>query len=156
MSAIDLTSTRFANLNDSNYAEWVIRMEAILVRRGLWSVINLEVDKVDAEGAEKDASMIAAEKEKLLKKRDATKMAEARAELILRVDDGQLAHMRSQDPLDIWETLGRVHRAAGFATSLALRRKFLTAKKQPEQSMQAWIGQIQAIAFRMEEAGIDI
>ena len=47
-------------------------------------------------------------------------MDEARAERILCVEDGQLSHMRSQDPLEIWETLERVHCVAGFATSLAL------------------------------------
>ena len=53
-------------------------------------------------------------------------------------------------------TLERVHRAAGFATSLALRRKFLMAKKAGDQTMQAWIGQTQSLAFRMTEAGIAV
>ncbi|KAJ6470923.1 hypothetical protein C8R45DRAFT_762484, partial [Mycena sanguinolenta] len=72
--------------------------------------------------------------------RDTGKMAEARAELILRVEDGQLAHMTARDPMEVWENLERLHRAAGFATSLALRRKFLTAKKMAEETMEAWIG----------------
>ncbi|KAJ7125744.1 hypothetical protein C8R43DRAFT_830390, partial [Mycena crocata] len=51
-------------------------------------------------------------------KRDGTKMAEARAEMILRVEDGQLAHMTSRDPMVVWETLERTHRAPGFAMQL--------------------------------------
>ena len=47
-------------------------------------------------------------------------MAEARAEIILRVEDGQLVHMASRDPMEIWQTLERIHQAAGFATSLSL------------------------------------
>ena len=41
-------------------------------------------------------------------------------------------------------------------TSLTLCWKFLTAKKSTVQSMQAWIGHIQSLAFCMEEAGIEV
>ncbi|KAJ7353480.1 hypothetical protein DFH08DRAFT_692928 [Mycena albidolilacea] len=70
-------------------------------------------------------------------KRKAQKMAKARAEMMLRVDDGQLSHMRSKDPMEIWTNLRDVHRACGFATSLVLRRKFLSAKKTGTQTIQA-------------------
>jgi hypothetical protein len=146
----DVETIRLARLNDSNYAEWAVRMEAILIKKGLWSVVK--IPEIDAAG--ETASTITAEKTKKIAERDSAKMQEARAELILRVDDGQLSHMRSEDPMEIWATLERVHRAAGFATSLALRRKFLTAKKGEGQSMQAWIGDIQALAFRMSQANI--
>jgi hypothetical protein len=148
----DGETVRFSRLNDSNYAEWAVRMQAILVRRGLWSqIVNIVVDETG-----KDAATVAAEVEDLKKKRNAGKMDEACAEMVLRVEDGQLSHMRSGDPMEVWRTLRRVHLAAGFATSLALRRKFLTAKKSTAQSMQAWIGHIQSLAFRMEEAGIEV
>jgi gag-polypeptide of LTR copia-type/Zinc knuckle len=145
-------TVRFVCLNDSNYAEWAVCMQAILVRRGLLSqIVNIVVDETG-----KDAATIAAEVEDLKKKRDAGKMDEACAEMVLRVEDGQLSHMHSGDPMEVWRTLRHVHLAAGFATSLALRRKFLTAKKSAAQSMQAWIGHIQSLAFRMEEAGIEV
>src|SRR6202023_24965 len=147
----DTETIRLARLNDSNYAEWAVRMEAILVKKGLWSVVRVMVDEKG-----KTASTIAVEQQKKIAERDSAKMEEARAELILRVDDGQLSHMRCNDPMEIWETLERVHRAAGFATSLALRRKFLMTKKDATQSMQAWIGHIQSLAFRMVEAGISV
>ena len=119
----DVETIRLARLNDSNYAKWAVRMEAILIKKGLWSVVK--IPKIDAAG--ETASTITAEKTKKIAERDSAKMQEARAELILRVDDGQLSHMRSEDPMEIWATLERVHRAAGFATSLAgnssLRRR---------------------------------
>jgi len=59
--------------------------------------------------------------------------------------------MRSKDLLEIWKDLWNVHRARGFATSLALHRKFLTAKKSDDQSMQSWIGQIRSQAFTIEK-----
>ena len=38
-------------------------------------------------------------------------MDEACAEMILNVDNGPFSHMYSRDPLEIWETPERVHRA---------------------------------------------
>jgi gag-polypeptide of LTR copia-type len=76
--------------------------------------------------------------------------------MILRVEDNQLVHMISPDPIEIWLTLQRIHQAAGFATSLSLRQKFLTAKKSDHQTMQAWIGQIQGLAFCMEHVKIAV
>jgi gag-polypeptide of LTR copia-type/Zinc knuckle len=111
-------------------------MEAILVREGLWSLVKPTAEEKN--------------------KRIQDKMARARAEMILRVEDNQLVHMISPDPMEIWLTLQRIHQAAGFATSLSLRRKFLTAKKSDHQTMQAWIGQIQGLAFRMEHAKIAV
>ena len=141
------SSSRFPRLNDTNYPEWALRMEAELIRKSLWVVVEVTVD---SEG--KAAEDIKKELETKLSKRNAQKMAEARAEMILRVDDSQLSHMRSRDPMEIWNDLRDVHRARGFATSLALRRKFLTAKKKEEQSMQSWIGEIRSQAFTIEEA----
>lgn len=77
-------------------------------------------------------------------------------EMILRVDNGQLLHMGLHDPKEIWQTLQQVHHAAGFATSLALRRRFLTVKKDVMQSMQAWIGDIQSLGIWMVEVGIEV
>ena len=44
-----------------------------------------------------------------MKKHTMKKMAEARAEIILRVEDSQLSHMWSWDPIEIWIALARVH-----------------------------------------------
>ena len=126
-------------------------MEAELIRKSLWGNIEIVIDETG-----KDADAVKAELQAKLNKRNAQKMAEARAEMILRVDDGQLSHMRSKDPLEVWETLKGVHRARGFATSLALRRKFLTAKKLDGQTMAGWIGSIRSQVFTMEGAGIDV
>jgi gag-polypeptide of LTR copia-type/Domain of unknown function (DUF4219)/Zinc knuckle len=144
-------TVHFTHLNNSNYAEWAVHMQAVLVRRGLWSkVINIVVNE-----NEKDAAEVAAEIEDL-KKRDCTEMDEACTEMVLRVEDGQLSHMCSSNPMEVWQTLCCMHLAAGFATSLALCQKFLTTKKGTSQLMQAWIGHIQSLAFRMEEAKIEV
>ncbi|THH04488.1 hypothetical protein EW146_g10164 [Bondarzewia mesenterica] len=93
-------SPRFPKLNDGNYLEWAMMMEAELVRKGLWAVMDI---LVDTEG--KDEASWKAELQMKMVKRTAQKMAEAHAEMILRVEEGQLSHMRSRDPMKIWGSL---------------------------------------------------
>jgi len=45
-------ATRFTCLNDFNSAEWAIPTEAVLIRRGLWSVINIVVPNAGAKDEE--------------------------------------------------------------------------------------------------------
>lgn len=152
----DDSAVRFTRLGNANYPEWCMRMEAVLTRKGLWKLVEILVSKRKSDGQEKTVAEMDAERATLIAARDEEQMAQARAELILRVEDGQLAHMTARDPMVIWQNLERVHRAAGFATSLALRRKFLTAKKEADETMEAWIGRIQTLVLRMEHAGIDV
>lgn len=48
---------RFARLNDINYPEWVIRMEAVLVWKHLWGVVYHEVDTTDKDDTDIEAEM---------------------------------------------------------------------------------------------------
>ncbi|KAI0373693.1 hypothetical protein BV20DRAFT_1049638, partial [Pilatotrama ljubarskyi] len=38
--SLDAAIVRFPTLNDTNYWEWVLRMEALLVKRKLWKVVQ--------------------------------------------------------------------------------------------------------------------
>jgi len=146
----------FARLGIRNYAnDWDVRMEAVLVRKGLWSgVVRVVVSDTNSDGSAKTLAEMDLERRRIIATRDASKMAEARAEMILRVEPSQLTHMTSPDPMIIWETLERVHRATGFATKLAIRRQFLQASKLDSETMEAWIGRIQSMVLRMEYSGI--
>lgn len=146
------SSTQFPKLNDTNYATWAMMMEAELVRKKLWLVVDVQVDGSDTKNEEE----LKTEMEKKLAKRSATTMAEARAEMILRVEGGQLSHMLARDPRDVWMTLESVHRARGFATSLSLKRRFLTAKKGAKQTMQSWIGDVRAQQFELGHVGVTV
>ena len=97
----------FAQLNELNYMEWVIRMEAQLIRLGLWDTVVFEPD------SELSEDEVIKAREGWMKKCIMKKMAEARAEIILRVEDSQLLHMWSWDPMEIWMALARVHIARG-------------------------------------------
>jgi len=124
-------------------------MEAELIRKGLWEMVFAEVD---TEGKMEDE--VKAELQKMVAKRLTKKMAEVRAELILRIERDQLAHMHDRDPKDIWETLARLHHARGLGTRMALRRKLFKATKGATESMAAWISRVKGMALDLEDIGV--
>ncbi|TFY70602.1 hypothetical protein EVG20_g2404 [Dentipellis fragilis] len=61
---------------------------------------------------------------------------------------------QSPDSREVWQVLENPNSSCGLARSLALRRRFLTAKKKAAQPMQGWIGDIRRQVREME--AIDI
>ena len=84
-------------LNEENYGDWSMMMEAVLVRKQLWDIVNGE--KTRPMGSENSA----------LVKSFIKKQAEARAELVLAVESSQLPHLRNSDPAKIWEEISMRH-----------------------------------------------
>jgi hypothetical protein len=136
-------TVRFPQLNHTNYAEWALRMEAILIRGGFWDIITGD------ERLEKGAD---GEKEKAFRKR----AAQCRAEIVLRVEDSQLPHMADKSPMVVWNSLAGVHRARGFGSRLQLRRNFITASMKEDQSMESWIGEVRGLANRLKAIDVDV
>jgi gag-polypeptide of LTR copia-type len=81
---------------------------------------------------------------------------DAYAEIVLRVEDSQLAHMHSCNPETVWDTLAQVHHVRGLATWLALRRQFLTSVKGMEEIMLAWVGHMKLMSHHLEDIKVDI
>jgi gag-polypeptide of LTR copia-type len=117
-------------------------MEAILIKLGFWDLITGEEKLADGEEDKK--------KVKAFRKRQ----AECKSELVLRVEDSQLAHMYSSDPKAVWESLAAVHWARGFGSCLHIRQKFITAIMKEDQMMESWIGEVHNLSNRLK--GIDI
>nr|GAT42519.1 predicted protein [Mycena chlorophos] len=89
-------------LNNVNAAEWFPRTKSGLIKKKLWThVIGIIVSKTKSDGTAGPAAEVAAEFKSKIEGCDAATMAEARAELILHVDAGQLAYMTSTDPREI-------------------------------------------------------
>lgn len=137
-------SIRFPSLNHTNYAEWVLRMEAILIRGGFWGLVTgneaLGKDEVDEKK----------------KKAFAQRQAQCRAEIVLRVEDSQLPHMADCDPKAIWNALASVHCARGFGSRLQLRRHFITATMKKDQSMEGWIGEVRSRSNRLKVIDVSV
>ena len=131
-------------LNEENYGDWSMMMEAVLVRKQLWDIVNGE--KVKPLGSDNSTAV----------KSFVRKQAEACAELVLAVEGSQLPHLRNMDPAKIWEDLKNIHEARGFASRLALRRKFLWLSKADDQPMQNWIAVVRHTAFRLMQIGVEV
>jgi hypothetical protein len=134
----------FAKLNDENYADWKMMMEALLVRKQLWDIVSGE--KTKPLGSVTSAPV----------KAFIRKQAEARAELVLQVETSQLPHLRNEDPVKIWEDLKNIHQARGLASRISLRRKFLWLSKATDQTMSSWVAKVRHTAFRLEEIGVEV
>ena len=98
--------THFPPLNDDNYMEWSIPMEAKLICKGLWDNVQCEVS-VEGKTAVEVEEIVTKWHGKCTQK----KMAETCAEIILRVEDSQLAHVHGCDPEILWGNLLQVHHA---------------------------------------------
>ena len=96
----EMESMKFARLNDSNYVSWSLQMEAELVRKDLWGWVSGELGMLeviqevpaadDGTPAVTKTQVKENAKERALAKK---KWAEARAEIILCVEDSQLSHV---------------------------------------------------------------
>lgn len=133
------TNPRYAALNDFNYGEWNVMVEADLEQKDLWEYVSGEKTKPD--GAESSQGV-----KDFLKKQRVT-----RAFLITRVEASQLAHMSDHDPKVIWDSLKKVHRARGFASRLSMRRSFLSATMGSAQTMASWISTVKTLAHTLAD-----
>lgn len=135
-----MTSNTF-KLDETNYAEWAVVMQALLVRKGLWEVtggVNTE-RPMGGDGSKVVKSWV-------------KKTEEARAEITLNVERSQLSHVRAGTAADVWARLETMHQARGFGTRLSLRRKFYAMRMSG--TMQAWIAAVASAAFRLEAADV--
>lgn len=125
-------------------------MEAELIRHDLWfDLVEMLIDRKDAKGVAMTDAEFRLKFQAALDARSTRSMAKSRAEMMLHVEEGQLAHMSSRNPRVVWESLKEVHRPEGFVTTVALRRRFLMALMRPGQSVTEWIGYIQEMVHEM-------
>ena len=151
----------FPPLNDDNYHYWVLRMEAELVRRGLYGqcVKGWLDDGVEwtEEMKKEDPSGWAKRVDSWERKRTGKKRMEARAEIVARISDSQLDHVLGlNDPVDIWQTLQRVHVSRGLASRLSLRREFLKLMKKEDEAMSGFVGRVRKLAYRLKMIGVEV
>jgi hypothetical protein len=120
-------------------------MKAVLIKKGYWPLVS---------GTETLTKSIKADVDKLAEFMQ--RQLEACSELILAVEDSQLAHMDGDDPKVIWDELTKVHGARGLSTQLAAIRKFVRMEKKADQSMSSWIGDVRSLAHQMKHVGITL
>ena len=89
----------FEKLNNMNYADWRIKMEALLKEKELWDVVSSD-EVIPTTGPNSKTTKAFLQKQRL-----------ARAKIILHVENSQLPHTRYANPKEIWDNLSRIHRS---------------------------------------------
>ena len=138
----------FLLLNDANYMQWAMWMEAELIEKGLWGQVFLVLDT-----AGKSDDEIKGEWVKAVAKRSAKKMSEARATMVKRVETLQLVHMCEWDPMIIWDKLMAAYQVCRLATQLAKCCKFLMVAKMADELITVWASCVKGVAFDLEDIG---
>lgn len=130
----------FPKLNESNYDDWKVQMEALLEEQGLFGVVDGR-DTAPAAGPNSKAG-----------KAFTTKCRQARAKIILGLEPSQFPHVRlEEDPAVIWEKLTQIHRARGLGVLLTMRMDFLKMTMLPDSSIASFVAKIRHAAYRLQE-----
>ena len=124
-------------LNNSNYATWKLKIELLLIKDDLWSVVVDEpVNPVPVDFAKKDG--------------------QARAIIGLSVDDNQFVHLRGFTTAKAyWDRLKAVHTKSSFTAKVItlknLCRKTLTEDGDMEDHLQEIFNLIDKLSSLGEE-----
>jgi hypothetical protein len=132
-------SLPFDKLNESNYDDWKLQMEAHLVEKELFGIIN-GTEELPTAGPNSKAMRTYLQKQRL-----------ARAKIILAVEPSQLPHVRDENPAIIWDRLSKIHSARGLGTLLTMRRTFFTMSMPIDTSIATWVAQVRHAAYRLNE-----
>jgi hypothetical protein len=133
---------QFDLLEEGGYEDWAPKMEALLIEGNLDAVV-FEPDTAPTGSPNSSAVKGWVKKQRL-----------AKAKITLYVTKSQLPHLRvSDDPSVIWDELKRVHRATGFGSLLAMRRRFFAMEKWIDQSCLSWIANVRHLAYLLMQAG---
>jgi hypothetical protein len=135
-----MPSLPFDKLNETNYDDWKIQMEALLEEKGLFGVVSGRVI-MPTTGPNSKGVKTFLEKQRL-----------ARSKIILAIEPSQLPHVRNEeDPFVIWQNLTRIHRARGLGVLLTMRMDFLKMSMPPGSTIATYVANIRHAAYRLEE-----
>jgi gag-polypeptide of LTR copia-type/Domain of unknown function (DUF4219) len=135
-----MPSLPFDKLNETNYDDWKIQMEALLEEKGLFGIVSGR-DIMPTTGPNSKGVKTFLGKQRL-----------ARSKIILSIDPSQLPHVRNEDnPFVIWQNLTRIHRARGLGVLLTMRMDFLKMSMPPGSTIASYVASIRHAAYRLEE-----
>jgi hypothetical protein len=126
-------SPSFPKLNNHNYKTWSGDMQAWLMSKELWMLVD------NAEPCPTDASS----ESRLQWQKRAQKAA---GELFLSVDQDQKSHFHGilSDPIRIWSTLRDVHMSKKPGARFNAYDSLFSIRKQPNESLQSLCARIDA------------
>lgn len=124
----------FARLDNHNYQNWKFRVKMILIREGIWSVIEDELPtEQNAEWKRKDEK--------------------AQATISLSIDDNQIVHIcKCANAKEMWDELQKIHERNNLSNKLYLLRKLYQSKLE-EKTMSEYIKNILELVERLRGIG---
>ena len=126
-----MPSLPFDKLNETNYDDWKIQVEALLEEKGLFGVVSGR-DVMPTTGPSSKGVKAFLEKQRL-----------ARSKIILAIEPSQLPHVRNEEnPFVIWQNLTRIHRARGLGVLLTMRMDFLKMSMPPGSTIASYVASI--------------
>ena len=137
-------TAQIPKLDDTNWTEWSIQMQALLTRKGLWPTVRGDDTMPETSPQSKTY--------KSWRRRN----DEAIAELQLNVQPDQLSHLTGDIASEIWISLQEVHAAQGLGSRLTLRTELYSQRMDDSLTVQSYVANIRRCAFRLEQAGATI
>ena len=135
-----MPSLPFDKLDETNYDDWKIQMEALLEEKSLFSIVSGQ-DIMPTTGPNSKGVKTFLEKQRL-----------ARSKIILAIHPSQLPHVRNEEnPSVIWQNLSRIHRARGLGVLLTLRMDFLKMSMPPGSTVASYVASIRHATYRLKE-----
>uniref|UniRef100_A0A5S6QLX5 CCHC-type domain-containing protein n=1 Tax=Trichuris muris TaxID=70415 RepID=A0A5S6QLX5_TRIMR len=124
-------------LNGSNYQIWKLKMKVLLMKDGLWDVVNHVKPEPTPQGwYQRECKAIAA--------------------ICLTVEDDQLLHlMQHETAREMWQALQRLHERSSIGSRLYLKRK-LYSMRFTHGSMQAHLNAMLEIVAQLRGMGKNV
>ena len=132
-------SLPFTKLDETNYDDWKLQMEAHLIEKGLFGVID-GTEELSTSGPNSKAMHSYRQKQNL-----------TCSKLILGIEASQLPHVHEKDPAEIWRKLNQIHSARGLGTLLTMRHNFCTMTMPPDSTITSWVAKVRHAAYQLDE-----
>lgn len=135
MADVDNVKFSFSRLNNDNYQNWKFRTKMLLIKEGLWSVVEDELPEqpMTHEWKQKDGR--------------------ARATISLSIDDNQIVHVyKCRWAKEMWTELQKVHERSNLSNKLYLLRKLYQSKLE-NKTMSDYIKEVLELVERLSGVG---
>lgn len=139
----DTTKITIAKLNSENYFTWKYKMELLLIKENLWSILNERKPELDANSSNQ---------------RDVTDWQrrddQARSIIGLLVEDSQLCHIRTKTTASAtWSALKEYHEKNTLSNKVSLMRRICSSKMDEKGSMESHISELTNLFQKLVDLG---
>ena len=132
-----ITPYPICRLTETNYAAWSHKMQLLLKRESLWSVVEATPTPLTGENLQKDER--------------------AQAHIGLSVDDELLVHIRGLNTAkQCWDALKEIYTRQSVASKISLSRRLYNTKLEPGGDLRAHLRLMKKTLKDLEDVGVNI